>query len=98
MAKRGRRKKSRIDNKDISVVILIALSILLGVLIYTKSGYLGEHLSPMLGGIIGFIKYIVPVGTFVVAISIVYDDKKYIYSKLIQYIIFLLCIMIITDL
>ena len=97
MAKRGRRKKSRIDNKDISVVILIALSILLGVLIYTKSGYLGEHLSPMLGGIIGFIKYIVPVGTFVVAISIVYDDKKYIYSKLIQYIIFLLCIMIIMS-
>ena len=39
------------------------------ILIYTKSGYLGEHLSPMLGGLIGSIKYIIPIGTFLISIN-----------------------------
>ena len=57
MAKKGRRKKKTIDI-NVAVVILVIISVLLFVLIYTKSGYIGEHLSPMLGGIMGFIKYI----------------------------------------
>lgn len=77
-----------------AVVTLVIVSILLAVLIYTKSGYIGEHLSPMLGGIFGFIKYIIPIGTFAMAISIVYDDKEYIYTKLIQYVGLLICIMV----
>ena len=57
MAKRGRKKKNKIDI-NIAVVALVLLSILLMILIYTKSGSIGETLSPMLGGIMGFIKYI----------------------------------------
>ena len=46
MAKKGRRKKKTIDI-NVAVVILVIISVLLFVLIYTKSGYIGEHLSPM---------------------------------------------------
>lgn len=45
---RGRRKKEISSNLDFQVVSLIVLSILLAILIYTKSGYIGETLSPIL--------------------------------------------------
>ena len=41
-------KKNKI-NADIAIVLMIVISILLAVLIYTESGYIGEILSPMLG-------------------------------------------------
>ena len=52
MAKRGRKKhaKNQKNNLDIVVVGTIIVSILLAVLIYTNSGFLGETLSPILGG------------------------------------------------
>lgn len=46
----------------------------------------------MLGGIFGFIKYIIPIGTFAISIYLAYDDKDYVTSKLIQYGIVILCI------
>ncbi len=99
MAKRGRKKKtagkrSKQTNVRINVQIvgLIIASILLAVLIYTQSGMIGEHLSPVLGGILGFIKYIIPIGTFAIAIYMVQDDKEYFTSKMIQYGILLLMI------
>ncbi len=92
MAKRGRRaKKSKIDI-NVAVVFMLLISILLAILIYTKSGYIGEHLSPILGGIMGAIKYIIPIGTFLIAIYMTTEDKEYLISKLIQYAIFLVCI------
>ena len=85
MAKRGRRaKKSKIDNKNVAVVFLFLISILLAILIYTKSGYIGEHLSPMLGGIMGAIKYIIPIGTFLIAIYMTTEDKDYLISKMAE--------------
>ena len=92
MAKRGRRSKKRGLDINVAVVIMILISILLAILIYTKSGYIGEHLSPILGGIMGAIKYIIPIGTFLIAIYMTSEDKEYLISKLIQYGIFLLCI------
>ena len=92
MAKRGRRSKKSNINVNIAVVGMLLISILLAILIYTKSGYIGEHLSPMLGGIMGGIKYIIPIGTFLIAIYMTYEDKDYLFSKLIQYGIFLACI------
>ena len=91
MAKRGRKKKNKIDI-NIAVVALVLLSILLMILIYTKSGSIGETLSPMLGGIMGFIKYIIPIGTLLIAIYMTQNDKEYMTHKLIQYGIFLLCV------
>ena len=74
---RGRRSKKKNKSKlDLQVVTLIVASILLGVLIYTKSGYIGETLSPILGGIMGWIKYIIPIGTFTIAIFLARDEDK----------------------
>ena len=91
---RGRRSKKK--NKsilDLQVVTLIIASILLAVLIYTKSGYIGEALSPILGGIMGWIKYIIPIGTFAIAICLACDDdKENFIKKILQYAVLLLCI------
>ena len=90
---RGRRSKKKSNKLDLQVVTLIIASILLGVLIYTKAGYIGETLSPVLGGIMGWIKYIIPVGTFAVAIFLACDeDKESFMKKIIQYAVLLLCI------
>ncbi|MFR5190912.1 MAG: DNA translocase FtsK, partial [Clostridia bacterium] len=95
-AKRGRKKQPKVSI-DIAVVAMLIISVLLMVLIYTKSGFLGETLSPMLGGIMGAIKYIIPIGTFAIAIYLAYDKKDYLYTKLIQYTVFLICISVIMS-
>ena len=95
MAQKGKRTKKKSNKLDINVavVVLFLISILLAVLIYTKSsGYIGDHLRPILGGIMGVIKYIIPIGTFLIAIYMTTEDKEYLISKLIQYGIFLICI------
>lgn len=100
MAKRGRKKKSKakVNNIDIAVVGMIVISILLAVLIYTKSGFLGETLSPALGGIMGFIKYIIPVGTFIIGIYLACNKEKgYVLSKMMLYLVFLLCIAVLLS-
>ena len=52
-----KRKEKELQRKlNITVMIIIVVSILLAILIYTKSGYLGKSLSPMLGGVFGYIK------------------------------------------
>ena len=84
MAKRGKRSKKRGLDINVAVVFMILISILLAILIYTKSGYIGEHLSPILGGIMGSIKYIIPIGTFLIAIYMTSEDKEYLISKLIN--------------
>ena len=89
--KKNSKKKIKIDI-NIAVVGMILISILLAVLIYSKSGYIGEHLSPILGGIMGEIKYILPIGTLLIGIYMTYEDKDYLFSKLIQYGVFLVCI------
>ncbi len=91
MAKRGRKKKKTVDI-NVAVVALVILSILLMILIYAKSGSIGKVLSPMLGGIMGFIKYIIPIGTLLIAIYMTHNDKEYMTHKLIQYGVFLLCV------
>ena len=92
MAKRGRRAKKRGIDINVAVVFMLLISVLLAILIYTKSGYIGEHLSPILGGIMGAIKYIIPIGTFLIAIYMTTEDKDYLISKLVQYGIFLVCV------
>ncbi len=93
MAKRGKRKKTKVNTIDITVVGMIVISILLAVLIYTKSGFLGETLSPALGGIMGFIKYIIPVGTFIIGVYLACNKgKEYVISKMVLYLVFLVCI------
>ena len=93
MARRKKKKEQDIK-ATIKVVGLIVASILLAVLIYSESGYIGETLSPILGGLMGFIKYILPIGIFIVAISMACNKKEYAMTKLIQYSACLLCISV----
>ena len=100
MAKAKRTKKNKKQENisaDIKIVSLIIISIMLAVLIYTESGYIGENLSPILGGTCGLMKYIIPIGTFCVAIYLANDDKKYFNSKILQYSGILLCIAAILS-
>lgn len=91
---RTRKKQNRIDI-DLAVVSMIIVSILLTVLIYTNSGYIGKTLSPLLGGLIGWMKYILPIGTFAIAINLACEKKETLSPKLIQYGIFLMCIAVV---
>ena len=86
-----RKRKNNVD-KNILVVVMIVISILLAVLIYTKAGWVGEHLSPILGGIMGWMKYILPIGCFVLAIYTAKEEQSKQVGKGMQYIIFLICV------
>ena len=98
MAKRGRKPGSKNKTKgynarkNTAVVVLIILSILMAVLIYGKTGYIGEHLSPVLGGIIGWIEFLIPIGVFSIGIAIACDKRDLVSTKIFELAIFLVCI------
>ena len=96
MAKRGRKKKKQI-NQNVFVAVMILASILLAVLIYTNSGFIGEHLSPFLGGLMGYIKYILPIGLFILSLYIAYQGETSWGKKILQFSLILLCISIIMN-
>ena len=91
----GRRKKikhTKISSQakvDIITVGLLVASILLAVLIYAESGIIGRTLGPMLGGLFGAVKYILPIGVFFLAISIACKKEQFLFEKVIQYLILL---------
>ena len=100
--KRNTGKRAQVTRKqaskiDLAIVILMVLAILLGVLIYTKSGVIGIKLSEILGGIMGIIRYVLPIGIFAIAIKIACEDRDVLKSKLIQYTIFLISIMVLMS-
>ena len=94
--KRTSKKKKKTASKiDLTVVGLIIFSILLAVLIYTKSGVVGIKLNEILGGMMGIIKYLVPIGTFAIGVKVACANNEYMTSKLIQFSILLISISII---
>ena len=100
MAKRRKRNvpNKKIKNKlspDILIISMIVISILLGVLIYTNAGQIGAVISPILGGLIGVIKYVIPIGMFITAISLIKENSSYVNTKLTQFIAFTICISVL---
>ena len=76
--KRTSKKKKKTASKiDLTVVGLIIFSILLAVLIYTKSGVVGIKLNEILGGMMGIIKYLVPIGTFAIGVKVACANNEY---------------------
>lgn len=59
---RARRKAKQDINA--SVIGTIIFSVLLAVLLYTNSGEIGQKLNEVLGGLIGVLKYILPIRNF----------------------------------
>ena len=99
MAKRRRYKKSKKNTSklDLAIVILIMLSLLLAVLIYTKSGVIGLKLNEILGGMLGIMQYILPIGIFAIAIKLACEGRETLTSKLIQYGIFIISLSILLS-
>ncbi len=96
MAKKRRYKKRQKASKvDVAIVALIVISILLAVLIYTKSGVIGLKLNEVLGGVMGLMQYVLPVGIFIIAIKLACDGRDELKSKLLQYTVFLICLAIV---
>lgn len=92
------RSKSKSNEMNLAVIGTIIFSILLAVLLYTNSGAIGQKLNEVLGGLMGILRYILPIGSFAVAIKIAYDDEdNYISKRLVQYAIILICIAIIMS-
>ena len=87
MAKKRRykKKKNRASKMDVTVISLIILSILLAVLIYTKSGVIGVKLNEILGGMVGLVQYVLPIGVFVIAIKLASEGSEDLTPKWIQY-------------
>ena len=88
MAKRGRKKtpkyarkntrskaQARREHLNISVIATIVFSVLLAVLLYTNSGTVGQNLNEVLGGLMGSLRYILPIGTFAIAIRLACQDE-----------------------
>lgn len=97
MAKRKRtykKSKKTASKIDLVVVTLIMLGILLGVLIYTKSGVIGLKLNEILGGMIGVMQYILPIGIVVIAIKLAYEGSENLISKLIQYAVLIVSLCV----
>ena len=92
-----RMTKKHASKIDMTVVTLIVISILLAVLIYTKSGVVGAKLNEVLGGMMGIIQYVLPIGIFAIAIKIACDENDGLSSKIIQYVIFIISIAVLMS-
>ena len=95
--KRQTKTQTKKMNIDIAVVILFVVGILSAAFIYLKSGFIGEALSNLLGGIFGIVKYVIPIGIFAVIINIIKEKTKDVTSKLMQYSIIVCCICAVTS-
>lgn len=89
----GRKKKKEQRKLDIQVVILFIISIVLGILIYGKPGYIGQNLIPQLEYAIGWTRYLLPIALFFSAVDLACEqDKRTITVKILQYLIFVIAI------
>ncbi len=91
---KGKKKKQEETRKlNITVTVLLVIAVLSAVLIYTKQGKLGQTLAPALGGILGYIKYLLPIGLGAIAIYIAHEkDTKYYSKKLVMFLVILVLI------
>ena len=90
--KKSKNKKKQLKlNTDMKVILLILLGIILAILIYGNSGYVGNFLNEILGGMVGIFKYLVQIVPFISAIYMVSNNKEDLLSKIIPTSIIMLC-------
>ena len=88
-------KKSFDISPEMIIIIMLIVGIMSGVLIYTGTGQVGAILSPVLGGLVGIIKYVIPVGIIVMALSLIKEDSEYVSTKVIQFLVFVVCVSVV---
>lgn len=77
---------------EMVIMIMFLVGIILGVLIYTNAGQIGRFISPLFGGLVGIIKYVIPVGIIIIALSLIREERAFVTTKVTQFIIFILCV------
>ena len=93
MTKKRKRRKTKNKSKiDITVISIFLLSIISAILIYMQTGAIGVFLSPILGGLVSFIKFILPIIIFILGIVLISKEKEYYLSKFIQFVFCIVCI------
>ena len=99
MAKKRKYKKRKKTSNNINVAIIVAIviSILLAALICLESGDIGKALSSFLGGMIGWLKFVLPFGIIIIAINLACKKKGYLSSKLTQYLIFIFFVSVLAS-
>ena len=97
--KRKQTKKKNSNSINVAIIVTIIISILLAVLICLESeaGTIGKGLSSFLGGMIGWLKYILPFGIIVIAINLACKKRGYLSSKLTQYFVFLFFVSVVAS-
>jgi len=94
-ARRGRKKKNDEIKVNIQITVLIIFSVLLSVLIFSESGLLGAGISTILGGLMSWVKYILPIGIFILGVYLIFNRNEGLKGKVILYLTLLLSIMVI---
>ena len=91
-------KSKKSQKVNLSIIGTIIFSIILAIVLYSNSGIVGQKLNEVFGGLIGILRYILPIGSFAIAIKMAAkDEEDYVTKKLVQYAILLICIAIILS-
>ena len=95
MAAKRRKKKNDDIKKNVQITLLIIFSVLLGFLIFSESGLLGQGISTILGGLMSWVKYVLPIGIFILGVYLIFNKSEGLKGKAILYLALLLSIMVI---
>lgn len=78
MARKRKSKAARKQQleKEIKFGVTLVLAIVLAIVVYGEKGKLHTFLSPILGGIFGPVKYLIPIGVFLLALVFAGDKKE----------------------
>ena len=84
--------KKSVSKVDVTLMLLIEFTVIISIVIYGKGGDLHRILDPVISGIFGPIKYIIPVGSFLLCVSIFKEDKKKHFNSILKYSIIIILI------
>ena len=84
--------KKSVSKVDVTLMLLIVFTVIISIVIYGKGGDLHRILDPVISGIFGPIKYIIPVGSFLLCVSIFKEDKKKHFNSILKYSIIIILI------
>ena len=78
-------KNKNMSNIDLTFMVMVFITILLFIIVYGQSGDLSKLLDPMIGGIFGPVKYILPIGSAIMCLIISQENRKTKMMKIWQY-------------
>lgn len=87
--KRGRKsnnsKNKKVSKLDLTFMFMLIITVLLFIMVYGFKGPLHQNLDPILSGIFGPIKYLLPFGSLVLSIIILRENKNERITKMLEF-------------